>query len=123
LIVLVHVAAAAAAAFLLPAPAALLVASGLAITGWAGVSAALVRGAYAVREIELRPDGSAAFIDGQGEWHEADVAGAATLGHRLAALRLHAEGRRRAIVLVPGAVDPAAFRRARVWARWRLPAA
>ena len=112
---------AAAACWLLPVPAALLVLAGLAVTGWVGVSSALLRGPYAVREVALRADGSAAYVDGRGEWHEADVAGAATLGHRLAAVRLRADGQCRAVVLVSGGVDPAAFRRARVWARWRLP--
>jgi len=106
----------------LPISAAVPVIVGLAVTGFVGISGALVRGPYAVREVELRADGTAAYVDGDGEWHEATVVGAATLGHRLAALRLRAAGPQRAVVLVPGAADPDAFRRARVWARWRLPA-
>jgi hypothetical protein len=123
LVVLVHAAAAATAMVFLPASAAVPVIAGLVGTAWVGVSGALVRGRYAVREVELRADGTAAYVDGDGEWHEATVAGAATLGHSLAALRLRAAGMQRAVVLVPGAADPDAFRRARVWTRWRLPAA
>jgi hypothetical protein len=123
LVASVHLLALAAAVAFLPASAAAFVVAGLGLTGWAGVSGALVRGPYAVREIELRADGTAAFVDGDGEWREATVAGAAILGHRLAALRLDAAGRRRAVVLVPGAADPVAFRRTRVWTRWRLPPA
>ncbi len=119
----VHLLAGAAAAAFLPVPAAGLVVTGLAVTGWLGVSGALLCGPHALREVELRADGTAACVDGHGEWRDATVAGAATLGHRLAALRLDVSGRRRAVVLVPGAVDADAFRRARVWARWRLPAA
>ena len=123
LIVGVHALAATAAVAVLPAVAAFPVIAGLLVTGWAGVSGALVRGPYAVRELELRADGTAAYVDADGEWREASVVGAATLGHRLAALRLRSSGKRRAVLLVPGAADADSFRRARVWARWRLPAA
>jgi len=119
----VHGAAAVAAILWLPGAAAAAACAGLALSGWLGTGSALLRGPHAVREVELRADGSAAFVDARGEWQSAVVESAASLGHRFAALRLRAGAARRSIVLVPGAVDPDAFRRARVWLRWRLPAA
>jgi hypothetical protein len=119
----VHALAIGAGALWLPAPAAALVCAGLALSGWRGVEAALLRGPRAVRELELRADGTAAFVDGHGEWKPAAVEGAASLGHRFAALRLRAGHERRDVVLVPGAAAPAELRRARVWARLRPPAA
>ena len=121
-VLVVHGLAVACAWLALPVAPAALVTAGLAATAWVGASSALVRGPWAVRALELRPDGSAAYLDAHGEWKTAVVAGAACLGHRFAALRLRAGAERRGVILVPGAVDEASFRRARVWARWRLPA-
>lgn len=120
LVFLVHALAALAALAFLPVAAAVLVVAGLVLSGWLGIAAALVRGPHAVREMHLRLDGSAAYLDGSGLWRETPGASAAILGHRLAAFGL---GRaRRSVVLVPGAVEADAFRRARVWARWGVPA-
>jgi hypothetical protein len=117
----VHLLAIGGAWLALPPLAAAIVTAGLACTAWVGTATALVRGRWAVREVELRTDGSAAYVDPAGEWRQAVVAGAVCLGHRFAAMRLRAGGDRRSIVLVPGALDEASFRRARVWARWRPP--
>jgi hypothetical protein len=122
LVILVHGLAVLAALAFLPAAAAALVVAGLVLSGWLGTSAALLRGPRALREVHLRLDGSAAYRDGTGAWREAPVTAAATLGHRMAAFGLGNGRARRGIVLVPGAVDADAFRRARVWARWRVPA-
>jgi hypothetical protein len=120
LIAAVHAAAALAAITWLPGPGAALVCAGLALSAWRGGSAALLRGSQAVRAVELRGDGSAAILDAHGEWHPAAVNGAASLGHWCAALRLRTCGARRDVMLVPGALAADAFRRARVWVRWRL---
>jgi hypothetical protein len=121
LVGVVHAAAMIAALAWMPVAAGVMVALGLAVSGALGVRTALLRGRQAVRAVDLRADGSAAWIDGEGEWRSATVEGAASLGHRFTALRLRAGRDRRSVVLVPGAVDAAAFRRARVWARWRGP--
>jgi hypothetical protein len=123
MVAVVHGLAMAAAIRWLPLPAAVLVCAGLAVSGWHGIASALLRGPHAVREIELRSDGSAAYVDGFGEWKSAGVDGAASLGHRFAALRLRAGKERRNVILVHGAASPADLRRARVWARLRLPGA
>jgi hypothetical protein len=121
LVLLVHALATFAALVWLPAVAAGCVAAGLAVSAWHGLSAALLRGPRAVREVCLRSDGSAAYRDGTGAWQAASVAASASLGHRFAALQLGSGRARRSVILVPGAVDVEAFRRARVWARWGLP--
>lgn len=123
LVLLVHLLAAFAALAGLPAAAAAIVVSGLTLSGWYGACTALLRHPAAVREVGLRIDGSAEYLDGSGTWREAAGADAAILGHRFAALRLGRGRQRRSVVLVPGAVEPDAFRRARVWARWGTPAA
>jgi hypothetical protein len=122
LVFLVHLLAVVAALAFLPVAAATLVVAGLVLSGWLGISTALLRGPRAVREMHLRLDGSAAYVDGTGAWRESPVTAAASLGHRFAAFRVGHGRTRRSIVLVPGAADADALRRARVWVRWRVPA-
>jgi hypothetical protein len=121
LIAAVHTGAAVAALVWLPAPGAAAACAGLALSGWRAVSSALLRGPQAVRAIELRADGSAAYADAHGEWRAATVAATALLGHRYAALRLRAGRDRRDVALVPGSLSADGFRHARTWLRWRLP--
>jgi hypothetical protein len=119
LILLVHALAAAGAFLALPWPGAAFAVAGLALSAWAGAGAALARAPFGIREIELKPDGSAAYVDAHGEWREARVTSTGALGHWMATLVLRDGRCRHALVLFEGAVDADTFRRARVWLRWR----
>ncbi len=119
LVALVHALAVAGAWMVLPPLAALIASAGLVLAAWIGAGAAMNMNRFAVRELELRPDGSAAMVDAHGEWHEVAVSSAAMFGSWFAALALRGPGIRRSVVLVHGCLDDDTFRRVRVWLRWR----
>lgn len=123
LVLAIHVLAIGCAWLALPPAAALLVTAGLAGSAWAGAAAVLLRGGGAIRVLDLRRDGSAGFADGHGEWHDAQVEGAPSLGAWLVIIRVATGARRAGALLVPGAADAGSMRRARIWARWRENAA
>jgi len=119
-----HAAALAAAAAALPSPAAEIVAAGLALSAFEHVRRALHRSPLAIAALELDADGRVAVAGPSGSWSAARVLDAAVPAPWLAVVVLRdALDRRRTAVVLPDGVDADAFRRLRVWLRWRPPPA
>jgi len=119
-----HAAALAAAAAALPVPAAGIVAAGLALSAVEHVRRALLRSPLAIAEFELEADGRVAVAEPAGHWAAARVLDAAVPAPWLAVVVLRdALDRRRTAIVLPDAVEADAFRRLRVWLRWRPPPA
>jgi hypothetical protein len=103
----------------LPALAAAIVTSGLAVSLLAAWRAML----GTARVLELRPDGSA-MIEERGERTQTDVLDARAPVWWLATMRLRPAGSRPFwLVLLPDSTDAESFRRLRVWIAVRGPAA
>jgi toxin CptA len=119
-----HAAALAAACVSLPAPAAALVAAGLALSAIEHVRRALQRSPLAVAGLELDAGGAAAVAGPGSDWSPARLLDAAVPVSWLAVVSLRDSlGRRRTAVVLPDALASEAFRRLRVWLRWRFPQA
>jgi toxin CptA len=115
-----HLAGLAAALIGLPAPAAALVASGLALSAAHHLRVATHRSGRAVAGVAFRSDGSLAVADPAGAWLQAELRHCAAPTGWLAVLSVRDQrGRSRAAVVLPDAIDPESFRRLRVWLRWR----
>jgi Membrane-bound toxin component of toxin-antitoxin system len=115
-----HALAACAALVALPAAAALVCVLGVALSAGACVSALLQWSPDSVRELTLRPDGSAAWRDRGGSWHVAQEVTGGVIAPWLAVVGLKEDGRgMRRLLLMPDAMQSEAFRELRVWLRWR----
>ena len=122
MVIVAHAAALAAAVAGLPAPAAAIVAAGLVASVIEHVRRALHRSALAVAALELDAGGGVAVAGPASDWSPARLVDAAVPVPWLAVVSLRdGLGRRRTAVVLPDAVAPEAFRRLRVWLRWRPP--
>jgi len=122
MVIVAHAAALAAAVAGLPAPAAAIVAAGLVASVVEHVRRALHRSALAVAALELDAGGGVAVAGPASDWSPARLVDAAVPVPWLAVVSLRdGLGRRRTAVVLPDAVAPEAFRRLRVWLRWRPP--
>jgi len=118
-----HGAAITAALVSLPVPAAAIVAAGLALSAIEHVRLALHRTPRAVVGLEFAADGSLAVAGPADDWSPATLRSAAVPVPWLTVVTLRdAQQRRRSVVILPDAVESEAFRRLRVWLRWRSPA-
>ena len=119
-VIVAHGAAIAAAVVALPAPAAAIVAAGLAVSTIEHVRRALQRSSLAVAGLELDAGGGAAVAGPAGDWSPARLTDAAVPVPWLAVVHLRdALGRRRTAIVLPDTLAPEPFRRLRVWLRWR----
>jgi len=121
-VIVAHAAALAGAVAGLPAPAAAIVAAGLAASAVEHVRRALHRSSLAVAALELDAGGGVAVAGPGGDWSPARLVDAAVPLPWLAVVSLRdALGRRRTAVVLPDSLAPEPFRRLRVWLRWRPP--
>jgi hypothetical protein len=115
-----HLAALAAAVIGLPAPAAALVACGLGLSAAHHLRIATHRSGRAVAGLAFGADGGVALADPAGAWLPAKLRRCAAPTGWLAVVSARDQaGRLRTVVVLPDAADPDAFRRLRVWLRWR----
>jgi toxin CptA len=115
-----HAVALAAAAAGLPLPAAVVVAAGLGLSAIHHLRLAAHRAPLAVVQLELAADGRLALADPSGNWLPAELRRAAVPSAWLAlVVARDAAGRWRSAVVLPDAADADAFRRLRVWLKWR----
>jgi toxin CptA len=116
-----HLLALGAAATGLPGAAASLVVLGLGLSLFHHLRLAMHRSALAVAALTLSADGRCAVADPAGAWLPAELTHSAVPAAWLAVLGARDNaGRSRTAVILPDAVDPEAFRRLRVWLRWRM---
>jgi toxin CptA len=121
-VIVAHGAALAAAVAGLPAPAAAIVAAGLAASVIEHVRRALHRSPLAVAGLELDAGGGVAIAGPASGWSPARLVDAAVPVPWLAVVSLRdALGRRRTAVVLPDSLAPESFRRLRVWLRWQPP--
>jgi toxin CptA len=119
-VIVAHAAALAAAVATLPAPAAAIVATGLAVSAFEHVRRALQRSPLAVAGLELDAGGGAAIAGPASDWSPARLLDAAVPAPWLAVVSLRdALGRRRTAVVLPDSLASEPFRRLRVWLKWR----
>jgi toxin CptA len=119
-VIVAHAGALAAAIAGLPAPAAAIVAVGLVASAVEHVRRALHRSALAVAALELDASGGVAVAGPASDWSPARLVDAAVPVPWLAVVSLRdGLGRRRTAVVLPDSLAPEAFRRLRVWLRWR----
>jgi toxin CptA len=119
-----HLAALAAAATGLPPVAAALVAAGLGLSAVHHLRLAMHRSALAIAALEFSPAGHFALGDPSGAWLPAELRRVAVPAGWLAVLAARdADGRSRSAVILPDSADPDAFRRLRVWLKWRVAVA
>jgi len=117
-----HGLAVAAAIISLPPVAALIVLGGLGLSVAYHVGLAMHRFPLAVTGLELSADGALAIQGPGGSWLTGRLSAAFVPAPWLAVLTLRDSlGRARVLVVLPDALDPEAFRRLRVWLRWRDP--
>jgi toxin CptA len=122
-IVATHLAALAAAVVALPGAAAVVAAAGVVLSAVVHVRQALHRARHAVAGLELAADGGAAVAGPAGDWSAARLGGVAVPVPWLAVVTMRdAAGRRRSAVVLPDSLEPDAFRRLRIWLRWRAAA-
>ena len=116
-----HLLALVAAVTGLPREAASLVVLGLVLSLLHHLRLALHRSALAIARLDFSSDGRFAVADPAGAWLPAELRHSAVPAGWLAVLtvRDHA-GRSRTTVILPDAADPEAFRRLRVWLKWRM---
>ena len=123
-IVIAHLAALGAAVIGLPLAAAGIVAGGLALSATEHVRRALLRTPLAVAALAFSADGSVAVAGPDGDWCSASLRRAAVPAAWVAVVAIRdGLGRRRATVVLPDALDREAFRRLRIWLRWRTAVA
>ena len=116
----VHAVAACAALVALAAVPALLCVIGVALSAIVHVGRTLQWWRSAIHELTVRPNGTAAWRDGAGTWHEAREVTGGVLAPWLLAVGLKEDGRRlQPLLLLPDALDGDALRELRVWLRWR----
>jgi hypothetical protein len=101
-----------------PLPAAI-VSAGILLSCVHQARVALQRSALSVIGLLLSPDGRCEIQSRDG-WIAATLRSAVVPADWLAALTLcDSAGRKRVLLILPDAIDAAAFRRLRVWLRWR----
>jgi len=116
-----HLLALGAAATGLPGAAASLVVLGVGLSLFHHLRLAMHRSSLAVVGLVLSADGRFAVADPAGTWLPAVLRHSAVPAAWLAVLDARDNaGRSRTAVILPDAVDPEAFRRLRVWLRWRM---
>ena len=93
--------------------------AGVALSAVEHVRQALHRTPLAVVGLEFGADGKLAVAGPDGEWSDATLKSVAVPIRWLAVATMRdSAGRRRAVVVLPDAVDAEPFRRLRVWLRW-----
>lgn len=82
---------------------------------------AFLDSAEALVELELRDDGTLSACTRAGQWLACELAGTGFVSSALAVITLRAEGERRvrSVLVAPDGMERDAFRRLRVWLRWR----
>jgi toxin CptA len=116
-----HLLALVAAVTALPREAALFVVLGLGLSLLHHLRLAMHRSALAVAGLDLSADGRVAVANPAGVWLGAEVRHSAVPASWLAVLAARDDaGRSRTTVILPDAADPEAFRRLRVWLKWRM---
>ena len=119
-ILIAHLAALGAAVIGLPAVAAGVVAAGLVLSATEHVRRALLRAPLAIVALAFSADGGVAVAGPDGDWCSASLRRVAVPAAWLAVVAIRdGRGRRRATVVLPDALDREAFRRLRIWLRWR----
>jgi toxin CptA len=119
-ILVAHGAAVVAATAALPWLPALIVGLGLVVSGVHHVRIALHRSALAIAGLEFSSDGRLALASPGGEWRAATLTSAVVPAAWLAVLTARDDiGRRRAVVILPDAIEHDTFRKLRVWLLWR----
>ncbi len=119
-VIVAHAVALTAVVVGLPAPAAAIVAAGLAASVIEHVRRALHRSPLAVAALEFDAGGGVAVAGPASEWSPARLTDAAVPVSWLAVVSLRdALGRRRTAVVLPDSLAPEPFRRLRVWLKWR----
>jgi hypothetical protein len=97
-----------------------LVAAAILVSAAALVAESLHGSAGAAVSLEVHADGSAAWRDRRGSWHEAKLGNDHFVSALLMVVRLDAAAmRRKWIVLLPDSAPHDDLRRLRVWLRWR----
>lgn len=97
-----------------------LVATGILISLAVCVAGALHRRRDSMAALELRADGDAAWMDGDGRWHDCRVAQDHFVSPLLVVLALERDGAaQQRVVLLPDSAAAEDLRRLRVWLRWR----
>lgn len=121
-IVVAHAAALGAAVLALPAVGAAVAAAGVALSAVAQLRLTLQWTPLAVAGFEFGTDGKVAIAGPAGDWCAATLRTVAVPAAWVAVATLRdLAGRRRALVVLPDAIDAEAFRRLRVWLRWGVP--
>jgi hypothetical protein len=101
----------------------LLVAAGIVLSCAVTVADALQRTLRSARALELRAEGTCAWRDGAGRWHEGTLHGPRFVAPGLVVLPLKKGAlRRKWIVLLPDSSDRESLRRLRGLLRWRADA-
>jgi hypothetical protein len=97
-----------------------LASAGVALSAVLSAGDAMKRRAGSPIELELKPDGRAAWRDRRGGWHDAELGGGGYVSLGLILVPLSGAGGQRKWIVVPAdAADPEERRRLRVWLRWR----
>ena len=123
-IVIAHLAALGAAVIGLPPAAAGIVAGGLALSAIEHARRALLRTPLAVAALAFSADGRVAVAGPDGDWCSASLRRVAVPTAWVAVVAIRdGLGRCRATVVLPDALDREAFRRLRIWLRWRTAVA
>jgi toxin CptA len=118
-VIVSHAAALGAVVFTLPTVAAMVAGAGVALSALEHLRQALHRTPLSVVGLEFGADAKVAVAGPAGEWSVATLKSVAVPAPWLAVATMRdSAGQRRAVVVLPDAIDPEAFRRLRVWLRW-----
>ncbi len=120
LLALLHLFALFSAAVSLEGWPLILVEAGVCLSALGTIGDALQRWPDSALELELHEDGSAAWRDRRGQWHEGKLRNSNYVSSWLLIVALAVPGApRRPLVLLPDAGSPEDLRKLRVWLRWR----
>lgn len=98
----------------------ILVEAGVCLSAVGAIGEALQRWPGSALELELHEDGSAAWRDRRGIWHEGKLCNSSYVSSWLLIVALAVPGApRRPLVLLADAAAPEDLRKLRVWLRWR----
>lgn len=93
---------------------------GLAVSAGVQVGGSLQWWRSSVRELTLRPDGGAAWREGDDTWHVAQKVSGGVLAPWFMVIGLQESGRSlRPLLVLPDALTSESLRELRVWLRWR----